>query len=136
LHAVKGLAAKGAEHAARLSGVLTLVNDLQAGAVALAEMEAGIELAQFYLGEALRLFDAAADNPDLILAEKCLAWARNRGCPLTLPELYQFGPNQVRDKETANRIVTILEKHGWLLQIPDGAEVAGKRRRLAWEVRP
>lgn len=134
LHPVKGLAAKAAEHAARLAGVLTLVSDIHAGQVALAEMQAGIELAQFYLGEALRLFDAAADNPDLVLAERCLAWARNRGCLLTLPDLYQFGPNPVRDKETAKRVIGILEGHGWLLQIPGGAEVAGKRRRLAWEV--
>lgn len=135
LHPIKGLAAKSAEHAARLAGVLTLVDDLRAPTVSDAAMEAGIALAQFYLAEALRLFGAAAENPDLELAERCLAWARGRGGRFAAETLYQSGPNQVRDKATAERILRLLTEHGWARPLAAGEVVDGKPRRKAWEVR-
>jgi|GEM_PF-711717 len=136
LHPVKGLAAKAAEHAARIAGILALVRDMATGTVKAEDMAAGIELCQFYLGEALRLFDAAADNPDLVLAERCLAWARDRGCRFAAVELYQRGPNAVRDKATADRILEILRKHGLAQPLPAGTVIDGKPRKSAWEVRP
>ena len=132
---VQGLAAKAAEHAARLSGTLALVENLDAGSISENHIEAGIELAQFYLSEALRLFSASI-NPDLLLAEKLLTWAHARGTPLYLRAVYQYGPNSIRDKETARRIVGILENHGWIRRIKDGAEIDGAHRREAWEVHP
>jgi len=136
LFSVRGLAAKAAEHAARLAGILTLVRDLHASVIAYAEIEAGIEMAQFYLGEALRLFNAAADAPDLILAEKALAWARAMGGRFAAVELYQSGPNAIRDKATAERILKILEEHGLARRLPSGTMVSGKARKNAWEIRP
>jgi hypothetical protein len=133
---IQGLAAKAAEHAARLAGILALVEDLAAGSISKRHIEAGIELVQFYLNEALRLFDTAAINPDLVLAEKLLGWARMRNSPLYLRAVYQFGPKPIRDKATAHRIVGILEQHAWIRRIPGGAEIDGAHRREAWEVRP
>lgn len=135
LSPIKGFAAKAAEHAARLAGVLTLVDDLHAVAIQLQHIKAGIELAQFYLGEALRLFNSAAEDPDLALAEKLLTWARDKSHSLiSLPLVYQTGPNAIRDKEKAKRIVKILEDHCWLIPVEGGAKVAGKHRRDVWEV--
>lgn len=131
----RGLAAKAAEHVARLGGTLALVENLDAGTIGKHHIEAGIELAQFYLSEALRLFNSAAMNPDLLLAKKLLNWVRSRGTPLYLRAVYQYGPNSIRDKETARRIVRILEGHGWIRRIKDGAEIDGAHRREAWEVR-
>lgn len=135
LYSIKGLAAKGAEYAARLAGILTLVRDIHAGSIAMDEMVSGIDLMQFYLNEALRLFDGAADNPDLVLAEKCLAWARDRGCRFAAVELYQRGPNAIRDKATTERVLKILEEHGQARPLPNGTEINGKPRKNAWEVR-
>jgi hypothetical protein len=135
LHPIKGFAAKAAEHAARLAGTLALVEDLHISTIHPSHIEAGIELAQFYLGEALRLFNSAAENPDLVLAEKLLLWAKDKGHTLiSLPLVYQAGPNGIRDKATAKRIVQILEGHDWMIPIEGGAEVAGKHRRDVWEV--
>lgn len=53
--AIRPLANKLPEHAARLAAKLTLVRDLDAGEVTAAEMAAGIILAQHYAAEALRL---------------------------------------------------------------------------------
>ena len=53
-----------------------MVDDIEERHVAKRHVEAGITLAQFYLTEALRLFDSARTNPDLLLAEKLLGWLR------------------------------------------------------------
>ena len=135
LHPIKGFAAKAAEHAARLAGMLALVDDLHISTIQPRHIEAGIELAQFYLGEALRLFNSAAENPDLVLAEKLIIWAKDKSHPLiSLPLVYQSGPNGIRDKATAKRIIKILADHDRLIPFEGGAEVAGKYRREVWAV--
>ena len=65
------------------------------------------------------------------------AGAKTNGRPehrLHMVKVYQHGPGAIRDKDTARRIVGILERHGWLRRLPVGAEVEGKPRRDAWEV--
>jgi hypothetical protein len=136
LEPIQGLAAKAAEHVARLAGVIALVEDLLTTTINKIQIEAGIELVQFYLSEALRLFNSAAIDPDLLLAEKLLAWARARGGFLYLRAVYQYGPSAIRDKATAHRIVDILESHGWVRRIKGGSDIDGAHRREAWEVRP
>jgi hypothetical protein len=106
-----------------LAGILTLVDDLQASEVSKVNIEAGIELVQFYLNEALRLFNSAAINPDLLLAEKLLSWARAGGGPLYLRAIYRQGPNAIRVKATAHRIVDILENHGGIRRIHGGQKL-------------
>ena len=135
LFPIRGLAAKAAEHAARVAGVLALVENIGAFEINHFHIDSGIAIIEFHLGEALRLFNSSADNPDLILAEKLLAWARTRGKPVYPVLMYQYGPNAIRDKATAERITHILVEHGWFRQIIGGAEIDGKKRRTAYEVR-
>ena len=124
---VRGFANKAAEHAARLAGVLTLVDNLAAAEINAAHMQAGITLAQFYLTEALRLVDAGATDQDLLLAEKLLAWAQEHE-HIYLRQIYQFGPNSIREAKTAKRLVSILEEHGWLIRVEGGMELDGAHR--------
>jgi hypothetical protein len=132
---VRALGGKLPEHAARIAGVLTLVEDPDAAQVGGSAMEAGIVLAQHYAGEALRLADAGVINLDLILAERLLAWLHGQPADrVHMVKVYQFGPGAIRDKDTARRILGILEQHGWLRRLRAGAEVDGKPRRDAWEV--
>ncbi len=136
LEPIRGLANKLPEHAARLSAVLTLVEDLKANEISANQMAAGIELAQFYAGEALRLFAAGLVNSDLRLAEKLLHWLHTswNHDAISLVEIYQRGPNPIRDKATAARIVETLEEHGWLARIEGGGIIAGVRRQDIWLV--
>lgn len=131
---IQGFAAKAAEHALRLAGVLTFVDHGDAGSMDAAHIEAAITLVEFYLSEALRLFHSAAINPDLLLAEQLLAWAWARGGLLYRRAVYQYGPNAIREKKKAQQILDILEKHGWIRRIPGGAEIDGAHRKEAWEV--
>jgi len=134
---IRGLANKLPEHAARIAAVLTLVRDIEAGEIACAEMEASILLAQHYAAEALRLFGASRISAELRLAQQLLVWVKGRDRrEVSLPDIYQFGPNAIRDKATAGRMVSILEDHGHLIRLSDGAEIDGKHRRDAWRLVP
>ncbi len=113
--------------------MLTLVGDIHAAEVTADNLAAGIDLAQHYGDVALRLFAAGAVDPDLRLAQRLLEWLRTPWGEdlISLPEIYQLGPNAIRDKRTAAHIVAVLEDHGWLVPIEGGAVVAGHRRRKA-----
>jgi hypothetical protein len=136
LEPVAGLANKLPEHAARLAAMLTLVANIDAGELAGAEMAAGIELAQHYAAEALRLFGASRVGDDLRLAQRLLGWMLTQwGEPaISLPDIYQRGPNAVREQAAAKKLVATLESHGWLTRLPQGANVAGVYRRDAWRI--
>ncbi len=136
MEAIRGLANKLPEHAARLAAVLALVEDLQVPAVSGAHLAAGIQLAEHYAGEALRLFQAGRTNPDLLLAQHTLEWLlkRWREDHVGLSDLYRLGPNPVRDSKTARKMIGILEDHGWIARMDGGAEVGGQHRREAWRI--
>jgi hypothetical protein len=129
LESIKGLANKLPEHAARLAAVLTLYANINAGEVA-------IEIADHYASEAVRVFEASRINVDLLLADRLLKWLqRDWGeSVVSLPDIYRGGPNAIRDLETARKLVTTLEGHGWLIPVKGGAVVAGHRRREVWRI--
>ena len=133
---VRGLANKLPEHAARLAAVLALVSDVEVIEVSPEHITGGIALAQHYVSEALRMFEGNRIGPELLLAQKLLAWLIGswNGSLISLPDIYQQGPNAIRTKETAGRLVRILEDHGWLHRIEGGAMVAGNHRRDAWRI--
>jgi hypothetical protein len=136
LEPVRGLANKLPEHAARLAGVLTLVDDLAATEIFTTHMQAGIDLAQHYAAEALRLHETSRVPDDLVAAKKLLMWLRGPwGKPVvSLPSIYQKGPNSIRDKAKAEKLVRILEDHGHLVRLKGGADIDGQHRREAWRV--
>jgi hypothetical protein len=138
LEPVRGLANKLPEHAARMAAVVAMVTDIQINEVAASEMAAGIELAQHYAAEALRLFNARHVDEDLRLAQRLLNWLNCtwRERAISLPDIYQRSLNAISDQATARKIVAILEDHGWLVRISEGAVIAGQRRREAWLIVP
>ncbi|MCL2430562.1 MAG: YfjI family protein, partial [Alphaproteobacteria bacterium] len=133
---IRALGAKLPEHAARIAGTLTIATDPDATEIGTHALEGGMILADYYAAEALRLVAAGLTDPDLILAEKLLAWlhADPARTVVHLREIYQYGPNAIRDKATALRIVAILMDHDWLRRLKDWTEIDGQRRRDAWQV--
>jgi len=136
LETVRGLANKLPEHAARLAAMLALVRDIDSGEIVARDIEAGIALGEHYAAEALRLFGASRINGDLRLAQRLLDWLLGIwGEPhISLPDIYQRSLNAIAHKATAAKLVGILEDHGWLVRIPQGAMVSGQRRRDAWRI--
>jgi hypothetical protein len=136
LESIRPLGNKAAEHAARMAAVLAMVSDPAAGDVDGEHMAFGIRLAEHFLAEALRLAAVGKVHPDIRLAQRTLEWLRSswRQQAVSLPDLYQRGPPGIRDKKTAHRTASILEDHGYLVALPDGATIDGTRRREAWGV--
>jgi hypothetical protein len=136
LEPARGLANKLPEHAARLAAVLTLISDIDAGEIAAFEMQCGIGLAEHYVSEALRLHGASHISGQLREAQRLLAWLLNGWTEplISLPDIYQQGPNSIRDAERARNAVVVLEDHGWLVRVPEGGTVAGVVRRDVWRI--
>jgi hypothetical protein len=136
LEAIRGLANKLPEHAARLAGLIEIVEDPTTAEISAERMAAGIKLADHYCGEALRLFEAGHIAPELRLAIRTLDWlGKEWNEPaVSLPDLYQNGPNAIRDAATARQVAKVLEEHGHLLRIKEGARVRDIFRREAWSV--
>lgn len=136
LNPIKGFASKSAEHAARIAGVLAIFETPDAMEISIGTVNSGIAITQYYIGEALRLFHSASDDQELMLAQKVLEWGAQqpRGI-IALAELYRCGPNAVRDKKTASRMIEILEQHNRVQRIVGGTEVNGKPRRDVWQLR-
>ncbi|MCL2505849.1 MAG: YfjI family protein [Alphaproteobacteria bacterium] len=133
---IKPLANKLAEHAARLAATKALFVDLSASQVDQNVMAEAIGLVEFYAAEALRLRGTLSINPTLALAEKALIWMQTRWGEsfISLPDIYQFGPNGIEDKSTAVKIVDILRDHGWLISVQGGEIVRGQKRREVWRI--
>lgn len=136
LYPIKGFASKAAEHAARIAGVLAIFESPDATEISADALNGGIVIAEYYIGEALRLFHSASDDQELIVAQKVFDWGmQQEGHIIALAELYNRGPNAVRDKKTATRMMDILEQHHRVQRIEGGAEVNGKPRRDVWLLR-
>ena len=136
LYPIKGFASKAAEHAARIAGVLAVFEEPEATEIQVDAVNGGIVIAQYYIGEALRLFHSASDDQELILAQKVFDWGmQQQNGIIALADLYRCGPNAVRDKKTATRMIEILEQHNRAQRIEGGAEVNGKPRRDVWRLR-
>jgi hypothetical protein len=69
---MRDFAAKSAEHAARIAGVLTLVEDLKANEIGLEAMACAIPLADWYVSEARRLQQAGRADLRLLRAKALL----------------------------------------------------------------
>jgi hypothetical protein len=84
----------------------------------------------------LRLFGASRVNSELWLAQRLLDWLLGTWSEsaISMPDIYQRSLNAIGDKATAAKLIAILEDHGWLVRIPEGAVVLGQRRRDAWRV--
>jgi len=142
LAAIRGLANKAPEHAARLAGVLAVFNEPECQSICLKYMRDGIALVTHYIQEAQRLFGSGIADPKMVEAEKLLAWLQVRknsnGTPdryVSLVEIYQRGPNGIRTAKAARDAMIVLQLHNYVMPYPDGIDYDGMSRRDAWKVR-
>ncbi len=125
---LRDVASKAAENAARIAGVLTIVEDPDALAIKSKSMAAGCELMLWYLTEALRLAGQHRQPEALRNAIKLLDWLRSKDKSETsVREIMRFGPSPVRSKIKAEAALAKLEEHGWL-------EKHGEGRGARWTV--
>ncbi len=131
LQPIQDFAAKSAEHAARIAGVLTIVEDHQATEIGAAAMHAALTLADWYVAEAVRLQRAARTDPHLRVAQQLLDWLRERSEEMIdFRDILQRGPTPVRTKDKAEKALEVLKEHGWVVDI----SLRPRRFRLLREV--
>ncbi|MCK9540848.1 MAG: YfjI family protein [Novosphingobium sp.] len=135
LSMVRAFASKLPEHAARIAATLALIRDTEADSIEPSTLADGIELARYYLAEAVRLVEAGAIDPALRQAETLRQWLMARqGNIIGLTTIYQCGPNSIRQAAKARAAMAVLVEHGWARSLPDGVTIDGKRHRDAWEI--
>ena len=137
LSGVTGHASKAAEQACRIAGVLTLWRDLDAPAVEADDMVSGIELAGFYLSEALRLADAAKVSEETDRAERLRRWLIEEWpYPEVLTgDVVQKAPiRALRETAAATAALGTLERHGWVAALPAGTVIRGAARSTGWRI--
>lgn len=137
LSRIRAFAGKLAEHAGRLAAVLTVYDDPDAMEVPLTAMQWGIQLAFHYANEMLRLADGASIPPELQSARRLLSWWQSLpDSDLHIAYIYQNGPSNVRNAESARKAVRILVEHGWAEPLLAGTIVDGARRKEVWRLVP
>ncbi|MCW2283792.1 hypothetical protein M2323_001776 [Rhodoblastus acidophilus] len=128
LETLTDVASKAAENAARIAGVLTVVENPEAQAIESKAMAAACELMLWYLLESLRLAGAYRQTPGLRNAQKLLEWIQTkRKKNVTRSEVMQYGPACIRQKAEADAALLVLEEHGWLVR-------DGDRKGSKWRV--
>ncbi len=142
---VKSFASKSPEQAARIAAVLTLWRDLNAHEVTAATMGDAIDLAQFYLGEAKRLAEAATISLKIEQADKLRQWilaswpetarSMQRDTQTIVPrDIVLFGPNALRETATVKSLLAVLADHKWLHLLDPGTVIDGKARSVAYRI--
>jgi hypothetical protein len=117
---ISEFAAKAAEHAARIAGVLTVVNPSASSdnvwVIEPTAMSNAITLVQWYLEEWLRLREAKRIDPRLIRAQRLLDWMQERGPEISFRDIQQYGPNPTRERRAAEEAITTLYERKWLVE--------------------
>ncbi len=123
---VSDLASKMAQHALRLAAVISYFENgekLVANGISTASMAVGIALGEFYLSEAIRLFNAGSVDEDSENADLLIEFIRKE-------HLEQAGhrwlsrncPKPVRPAKVLQRAIDLLVDQGHLRKIEGGAE--------------
>ncbi len=129
-------ASKGGAQVLRIAGVLTLVNDADAGVIHLDMIEQAARLTLWHLHEAARIVGTAAVPVEVKHAEALLVWCKEHRIErLHSGAALNRGPNCIRTRQTFDAAITELERSGYAEPIEGGAVLDGKHRRRVWQIR-
>ena len=125
LDGARPFASKAAEHAARIAGIITLVENPHATQIDGLAMDAAIELTGFYLTEHLRLTGAGRQERTDGRLRTLLTWLQSAGALVLKKDVLQKSPRPLgRNAAGLNPLLDDLVRRGYIRE-------AGK----SWEVR-
>jgi GNAT superfamily N-acetyltransferase len=111
--AIKALANKAMEHAARLAGILTVFEGVD-GTVSADTMRRACDLVRFYLEEALRIKGVGQDVVEREQADRLLRWLQFKGLStFCVRDIQRGGPPELRARGMARAALKVLEEHGY-----------------------
>ncbi len=133
---VRAWASKSPAQTLRIAGVLTLIEDPDAGVIQAETIERAALLTQFHLSEAVRIIGTASVPTEIRHAEALRDWChRERITYLHSRAALQFGPNCIRTSTAFDAAIQILERTGWAIKIDGGYQIDNAMRRRAWIIR-
>lgn len=120
-------ASKAAEHAARIAGILTLVNNPDASAIDDEAMACAIKVTTFYIREHLRLMGTSKEAQIARQLAVLWTWLRERGGIVSAADILQRTPRAVRNlkKDGIDPLLSELEQRGYIRPAAGGWEVRG-----------
>lgn len=135
LRHVSGTAAKIAEQALRIAGVLTVINSKnKAQHIQLSEMKSGIELARYSLHQLLFMLEKYRIDDIVEDARNLLAWIAKNKFEYVYPSLdANKRPQKLRPKKIYAKAIQILYEHNYLEFIGD-LELDGRKRKEVYKV--
>jgi phage/plasmid primase-like uncharacterized protein len=130
----RAYAAKAHDNLLRIAGTLTLYHEPQATEIPTVWLHGAARLIEFYIAEFQRIRHGAEIAAPLSEARKLLNWLDQEGRDHIYPRLiYQYGPNSLRSKEAAKKVIATLADHNHLIPVPGGLELDGAHRRDVWK---
>lgn len=130
---VSDLASKMAQHALRLAAVVSYFEGgelVVRDGISPAAMNAGIALGQYYLSEALRLFNAGSVDEDSENAQTLIEFVRKEKLPAVGKRwLSQNAPKNVRPAVVLTRAIQLLEDAGHFVPIASGGEFTARGKK-------
>lgn len=143
---ISSFANKIVSHVARIAAVTAAFHDLDLMELRVPDIARGIRLAEWYLAETLRIFNAGHVSPEIGNAEKLLGWLQSswpaqsatgdNGRLVSLVDCYQFGPNCIRDADAARAAMETLKRHGWVRSVEGRQKVNNQMRSEVFAVVP
>lgn len=116
---IRPFAAKLPEHAARVAATIAGYHNVNVRELGREDFVRGIHIASYYAGEAKRIIESNLADPGLMMAQKLLGWLSTEWKKPTIQarDIYTFGPNVIRTRDTTLTAAEILVEHGWLKPI-------------------
>lgn len=128
---MRATAAKAAEQIARISGVLTIIDDDQAEQVTSEAMARAICLGEWYLTEALRLTKQGSAGAEYITAKEVIQWIVSKGLQVVTVNQVNKGTRKVKSAQHTREILRLLEENGWLVALPSDTAAKGESWRVS-----
>ena len=126
LEGARPFASKAAEHAARIAGIIALVENPSATQISSLTMDGAIQLTAFYLNEHLRLTGAGRQERQQDALRTLLHWMQGQGRHVAKKDVLQRTPRTIRNLKAAgiSELLIELVQRGYIRE-------AGQE----WEVR-
>jgi hypothetical protein len=124
---ISGFASKAAEQASRVAGNLALLEDPDADTVSFEQMKTAIAIMQYFLGEAVRIFDSGKVSPRVRGAETLRKWLVEKYAEdlVDVRTCVRYGPGSLREATKIRDLLKLLQEFGWVTPLDGSYEIEG-----------
>jgi putative DNA primase/helicase len=125
LDGARPFASKAAEHAARIAGIITMIENPNATSVPAYAMDGAIEVTGFYLTEHIRLTGAGRQERLGVKLRELLTWMQSQGPLVRKKDLLQKTPRSVRGLKSKGITLLLndLASRGYIRELENQWEV-------------